>query len=397
MQLEDIFARTEGALRNDGSRAAVAVAVLGAALLAAWGYWAFSAEVQRYEVSSAARIEVEQSNYPLQTAVAGRVIESHLELGRTVREGEVLLVLENDREQLQLTEQRVKQQAMSPEIGALREQIRSEEQAGEEDRRATQVARQEALAALRQAEVERQSAQDAYLQQEKLQAAGLLADSEFRKFSTDLVSKQAREQRLRAAVDSVDAQFRVRSNERAARLGELRVDLQRLQGNVRTATATIRTLEYETDNRQLRAPVDGALGEMRELRVGTFIDEGEILGYVVREGDFRVVAEFDPAAAVGRIRPEQRARLRLDGFSWVQYGSVEAEVTRVAQEIRDDFIRVECRILGDPPAGLEFQHGLPGTLEVYVEEISPATLALRAAGRLVAEPRSWFQAQTNQQ
>jgi hypothetical protein len=59
------------------------------------------------------------------------------------------------------------------------------------------------------------------------------------------------------------------------------------------------------------------------------------------------MTDFLPPAALGRIQPGQPARLRPDAA---------------------------------PPIPL--QHGLPGTVEVEVDHVPPATLVLRTAGRL---------------
>jgi membrane fusion protein (multidrug efflux system) len=76
--------------------------------------------------------------------------------------------------------------------------------------------------------------------------------------------------------------------------------------------------------------------------------------------------------------------LRLDGFPWTQFGSLAATVTRVASEARDGQVRVELHLAS--PGGrpdIPMQHGLPGTVEIHVEEITPLVLIVRAAGRLV--------------
>jgi len=102
-----------------------------------------------------------------------------------------------------------------------------------------------------------------------------------------------------------------------------------------------------------------------------------------------IVADFAPASAMGRVRPGQPGRMRLDGFPWAQFGSIEARVGRVATEIRDNQVRVEF-VPSDPAigggnavAGM-MQHGLPGSIEVTIERASPALLVLRAAGLLLS-------------
>ena len=57
-----------------------------------------------------------------------------------------------------------------------------------------------------------------------------------------------------------------------------------------------------------------------------------------------------------------------------------ATVTSVAAEARDGVIRVELQLPPETPTAMPLQHGLPGTVEVEVERISPAALVLRAVG-----------------
>ena len=105
---------------------------------------------------------------------------------------------------------------------------------------------------------------------------------------------------------------------------------------------------------------------------------------VVQPGALRVVAYFLPSAAFGRVRPGQAAQLRLHGFPWTQYGSVEATVERVASEALSEGVRVEFSIDADGATRIPLQHGLPGSIEVEVERTSPAMLVLQAAGKRVA-------------
>jgi membrane fusion protein (multidrug efflux system) len=96
-----------------------------------------------------------------------------------------------------------------------------------------------------------------------------------------------------------------------------------------------------------------------------------------------VIAEFQPADALGKVHPGQHATLRLQGFPWAQFGTVPAEVSRVAGDIRDGKVRVELAV--NPVAGsrIPLQHGLPGSVEVEVERISPLALVLRSAGQVL--------------
>ena len=65
-------------------------------------------------------------------------------------------------------------------------------------------------------------------------------------------------------------------------------------------------------------------------------------------------------------------------------------MTRVAGEVREGQVRVELVVPADAKTTIPLQHGLPGSIEVEVETISPFELFLRNAGRLVTEPRPSF-------
>jgi membrane fusion protein (multidrug efflux system) len=122
------------------------------------------------------------------------------------------------------------------------------------------------------------------------------------------------------------------------------------------------------------------------LGVGTVLKEGDKLGSIVPSGDIRIVADFLPAAAVARVRPGQHAKMRPDGFPWTQYGMLSSTVRRVANEPRSGHIRVELDVDPDQDSPIPIQHGLPGTLEIEIERVSPASLVFRAAGRRLAAP-----------
>src|SRR4030095_8939416 len=134
-------------------------------------------------------------------------------------------------------------------------------------------------------------------------------------------------------------------------------------------------------------PASGKLGETATLQPGQFVREGDKLGAVVPDGKLRAGAEFAPSGAMGRIQAGQRARLRLDGFAWTEYGQVSATVSRVASEPRSGRVRVELVV--DPGSAplLPSQHGLPGNVEIEIESFSPAELALRSAGKMLSQKR----------
>ncbi|HBL26461.1 MAG TPA: HlyD family secretion protein, partial [Acidobacteria bacterium] len=107
-------------------------------------------------------------------------------------------------------------------------------------------------------------------------------------------------------------------------LDELARELALLAGEADGAAAAIRRLERDLELRSLRAPVAGRIGQIAPLRVGSVVAAGEPVALVVPQGEIKALAEFQPAAALGRIAPGQPARVVLQSFPAAQYGELPA-------------------------------------------------------------------------
>jgi len=108
------------------------------------------------------------------------------------------------------------------------------------------------------------------------------------------------------------------------------------------------------------------------------VHEGDVIATVVPDGTLHVIADYGPET-IGRVRPGQRAYMRLDGFPWTHYGTVGATVTRVANELRDGAIRVELAL--DADRKLHTENGMTGTVDIEVDRVSPLRLFVQMIGQ----------------
>jgi membrane fusion protein (multidrug efflux system) len=271
----------------------------------------------------------------------------------------------------------------STQIGAINNEIKAEEETGLKERRAAQVALEEARSRFKEADAAAGLAEEEARRLTSLQAQGLVPEVELLRAKTEAQKRRAAAETFRISIDRLEQEQLTKDSARKTQIEHLNRDATELRADLNTKQATIGRIEHETERRRIRAPVTGPLGEVAELRIGSFVREGDKLGAVVPSGELKVVANFPPMSALGRIYPGQLARLRLDGFPWTQYGSISATVKSVAGEARDGQVRVELVVNPNPSSPIPLQHGLPGTVEIEVEQVSPATLILRAAGKLL--------------
>jgi multidrug resistance efflux pump len=384
------FIRTMRSLEADRFQRTLVFPVIFGGLVAIWCGWFFLARIERYEVSNVARLETDQGSYVLQSPTSGRVTSIRLLLGQPVEAGDVLVQLDSNRERLQLAEERARLAALNPELEAHHKETGSLEQARLREHQATSVAVQEALAHYHEAEARARYATNEAKRLKSLRANGLIPEREYAQGDAEAMRREAASEGLKLVAARLESEQATRDSDRDASVNHISAEIESLRGQTTTIAAAIDRLQYDIERRVIRAPARGRLADVAVLRIGAFVQEGDKIGSIVPEGTLRVVAEFLPAAALGRIHPGQRARLRLQGFPWAQYGTIGATVASVGGEIRDGRVRVELNVNAPTSSSIPLQHGMPGEVEIEVERISPATLILRAAGRLVAAPRSTF-------
>ena len=377
------FRRTNLALNNDHGRVSGFLLAIALLLLAVWIMWAFRARVTRYEVSDTARLELTAATFPVQASVSGSLVNNYLQLGREVQAGEVLAELDSRAERLSLDEEKTRAAAFEPQLSALRAELESESAGANGEQRVLSFSESAAQAQLREAEAQAALSAKEAQRAESLRKEGIIAEAEVQRAEADAQSKRAASDNLRAALAKLAPEQGVRDTDREVKLRELSEEIAKLNADWTASLATVRRLEYEVERRKIRASATGRLGECAILRTGMHISEGQQLGVILPSGRLQITAEFQPSAALGKLRAGQLAVMRLQGFPWAQYGTVPARVLRVADEIRDGKVRVELAVNGTPPVRIPLQHGLPGSVEVAVERISPAGLVMRSAGDLV--------------
>ena len=373
-------------LELDSFRLTLRVLLIAALLLIGWGAWFFFAELILYAVTDTARLEVGQEAHSVESPISDRVVANHLQLGQSVKRGDLLLELDSDHVRYQLDEKRAARTGFSKQLERLQAEREAQTLALGQAQQAESSALDEAKARLDEAEAAASLAKGDASRLSRMHAEGLVPKAEHERAEAEAQQRRAAARALQRSREKLEMDRRFEQSEKLALLAELERKAAELRAALTVLDATIARLEYELGQHRIRAPVDGRIGELVPLPVGSMVNAGDRVAAVVPAGEMKIVAEFSPPEALGRVRPEQKGRLRLEGFPWVQYGTVEATVARVANETRNGKIRVELAVEEAPSFPVPLQHGLPGTLEVEVERVSPAALVFRVVGKAFSRP-----------
>jgi membrane fusion protein (multidrug efflux system) len=380
------FSSSQERLHEDRNTAVFAIWAGAVALLMAWLYWATQAQVSLYEVTSDARVELDGATYPITSPVLGQVVKADLRVGQTVHRGDVLIELDSTSQTLQLAQLQVQLHGLQAQLEPLHAQIQAERGAREREQASSELSQQEARDRIEKAQIPAQIAERDLARIRKLYGQQIVSLRDLDKAGGEAGRLNVELAELKVAASRIPEEQATRNRDREGRIARLEGELATVESQRDTLHAESTRLNYEIQRRQIQAAIDGKIGEIANLRVGAIVADGAHLGSIVPQGSLLVVAQYQAQAAFGRIHAGQRAALRLDGFPWTEFGSVSAVVERVAQEVRDGKVRVELVIVNGSTFRGVLEHGMPGTLEVGVERVTPWRLLLRTAGEWVTKP-----------
>jgi adhesin transport system membrane fusion protein len=378
------FSQTTRSLANDRPITPIFAWLLGAILLCGWSLWFAFGDVTVYETSRKAHLEVVHLPHHVAAPLSGRITSASVVIGQEVHANQALVELDASSERLRLTEEETRLAGLPPRIASLGTELISLEQARGEDLRATQAALDAANARAKETDSMVKFARNNEIRMKRQSLVGGVAEIDALRAQSEADKLSASKDAMTADLKRLERDGQMRSHEAQARIEDLRRSVLSLEGEMATAHATIARIQQTIDQHVIRAPVTGCIGEVAALYAGAYVAEGQRLFSVVPSGDLMIVGDFNPGSAMGRVHPGQRATMRLDGFPWAQYGSIDATVSRVATEIRDGAVQVEFipAAAGNPTTIM--QHGILGVIEVAVEQAPPASLVLRAAGLLLS-------------
>jgi membrane fusion protein (multidrug efflux system) len=290
---------------------------------------------------------------------------------------------------LQLDEARATERGMNAQITALDAEIVAREQALAMTQSLGQASLSEAQAALRETQAGASLASRELVRADLMRQAGVVAEAEADRANSAMLQAKAQVSARGHRRTVLSGETRRDIADRRAQNESLRRVLAGLDGQRDAVGLQIKRLEVERARHTVRAPIDGVLGQVRVPQVGSVVAAGQTVAVVTPETEIELVADFSAADAIGRVRPGQRARMRVAAFPWTQYGVLEATVTAVSSEVLDGRIRVKLVLDDQPGSVIPRRHGMIGDAEIELEEVSPAVLIARAAGLWMqrSEPR----------
>ncbi len=354
------------------------LALLAMAFLVAWGAWSLYARVDVHRVSLEARVE--RPAHRLEAVVAGRIERVSVVVGQRVEVGDELLALDASAERLERRRVEAQIDATRAEIERIDAQrlarLRVREQ-GKHWSRA--IARQE-KARVHAAEERTSHTKQRAKKLEYAAALDAVPQQSVADAQHEAQQERSTKRQLVLGLDVLSQEAELAAAREDAELAQLQRDSYVARGQLQILEVERQRIETRIAAMRVLSPIAGDVASTASLQPGAYLEAGAEVAVVVPSSDLRVVAWLPLDGTVGWVQPGQPARVRLHDFPWTRWGSVPATVERLAREPSDGRVRVELE-LDATRTEIPLDHGLPCSVEIAVDSVSPVELVLRAAGR----------------
>lgn len=373
------------------------LAVLGGAIYLFWRIFFASAGGPENVVTLSGRIEGDPA--AVAAKLSGRILEVRVREGDTVKEGDVIAVLDDaqlrareDQARAAVADAEAKAEAARSQIGVIQEQLRQSELLTEQARTDAQgrvrQAENEVVAA--QAELARQEAayriaafdRDAYV---RLAATGAVAERKGVEAASTAEQQTAAVAAARRRVESARGALLVAKASltnpgiRASQASANRKQIMQQQKEVASATAKIEQARAQLSeaqaNRQdlnITAPISGTV-TTRTAEPGEVVSPGTTIVTVVDLGKV-YLRGFVPEGEIGKVKLDQPARVYLDSNpnqpleAYVSRIDPEATFTPENTYFRDERVRQVVGLKLQLKAGVGYaKPGMPADGEILVQ------------------------------
>ena len=381
--INDIRAASE--LRTPRTSSALLVSVI--ALMAVGVTWAHFAELDEVKRGNG-RVVPSRQMQVLQSLEGGIVREILVHEGAIVKEGEILMKIDDTRFAAELGEVRARRAANAARVARLEAEVQERKpefadelvqialQAVETERNVFE-ARQKKLNndvdVLAQQELRFSESLKLFERQveltHKLYVQKIVPEIEMLQMDQKVTEMKGQVAEAQSRIANIKSAFRSQSEE----------DLAKSRGDLAVLDQTIKSAQDRVRRAELRSPVNGIVNKLNVTTVGAVIQPGGNMMDIVPLDDTLLVEGRIRPQDIAFIRPQQNAVVKLSAYDSSVFGSLEGKVERISADTLADerpergekgetfyrvMVRTEKNHLGTGENPLPILPGMLATVEV---------------------------------
>lgn len=283
--------------------------------------------------------------------VSGTVVEHKVTEGQVVKAGDILFVVDNERESRFSREvsksnaERVAQRRDNLQSDQLQAQRQADQKMSAVRKKASDIqvdiGKLESQLSLQRQRIEIE--EGAYLQATELQTKGFISTAQLRTKKAEMLDQRQRLADIERAKSSAQRELQ---DLQAASL-EIRIQAERDQAAIERGISSTEQELADSENRRdtvIRAPMDGIVSAIAPV-LGQAISANSPLAVLLPANSGLVADLLVPSKAIGFVKPGMTVLIRYQAFPYQKFGIAKGTI----EEVSDSTVLEMSGALGVPP------------------------------------------------
>jgi HlyD family secretion protein len=264
----------------------------------------------------------------LDAIVGGYVTQKLVEGGTMVKNGDIILRLENQQLKLNFLQSETEASRLVNDLQNTRQRLKVEK-----------FNLQKTLSNL---DFEMAQAKDNFNRNEKLRSSNIISDMEFQKSKRDY--------------DKIVNQRQIEIESQKYQQEDAQIQIKQLEGTLARTQKNVDLWRQTLENLVVRAPVAGLLSSI-DVEIGSNISQGQNLGQIDDMNGFKLRTEIDEHY-ISRIFVGLKSSFEFNG------GKYEMEIAKVYPEVKNGRFAVDMSFVSKAPDGIRRGQSSPVRLEL---------------------------------
>jgi membrane fusion protein (multidrug efflux system) len=352
-------------------------------LLIGWFYWFLFAQIDVFRHSQDANIHNTGNHFDISTTINGKIdfISPKLQgLKANVKKGDLLLSISHTKIKLENTYFSQKHKNLNEQLSTLDKELFLLVKVHKSKLSTTQSSINNTQKKLHHANQLISLQSNVVAKYKRLYEEQKNSELQFLDAQKKLIEKKSIALSLSEELQKLNSNMSILldKNEQVELIMQQR--MQNIHLEISQNKLAIEQSDDEKSKYNILAPVDGYLDAFSKINLGEYVEKGLKLGRIVPVEQVLVEAIFLPSDAIGRIKKGQRARIKVQGYPWTQYGSIDSRVISVSSAIHNETIRVQLELFPSQHSTIPLLQDLKASVEVNTEQTTPFDLLLKSIG-----------------
>ena len=201
----------------------------------------------------------------------------------------------------------------------------------------------------------------------------------------ELAAARKEYERLQAQLDRTKAERYQVNNGAQQKVQQIELEITQIKDKIASTKNSLASAKSKLDQKLLKSPVEGTVLAFNVVNTGKVVQAGETVAEIAPDDSPLVLSAFLPDRDAGFVEKGMTAQVKLDAYSYQDYGVVSGKVvgisanTKVDEQLGSGYqvkIELDRDHVSDDGKKISFKPGQTATAEIVIRKVRVINLLL---------------------